>query len=92
MGYMPMNTAIRYEAKQMRCAGISTDIGGKRHQGLVLEKRSILYCQINLAKVHRHNSPSANIGMAHFGIAHLAARQTNLRTMGDQLRIRTLCH
>ena len=92
MGYMPMNTAIRYKTEHMGGAGVRAHFSGERHQGLILKKRSIFYRQINLSKIHRHSPSGANIGMANFRIAHLTAGQTHLWAMGDQLRIWTLRH
>ncbi|KKL87725.1 hypothetical protein LCGC14_1931870, partial [marine sediment metagenome] len=57
-----------------------------------MRKGSILDRQVDLSQIHRHHAARTDIGVADFGIAHLAARQADIGAMGDQRRMGALGH
>ena len=61
-----MHPAIGHKSHHMRDAAAALKLTDKRVKRCVLAKRAIFDCQINLTKIHRHHTPSADIHMTHF--------------------------
>ena len=92
MVHMPMNTTVRHQPQQMCGSTAGAQLCNELQKSWVFGKLSGLDSQINLAQVHRDHPARADICMPHFGIAHLPAWQTNVRSVCDQGRMRTALH
>ncbi|MNX91740.1 hypothetical protein D3C86_1238450 [compost metagenome] len=85
---MAMDAAIGNHAHQMRHTARGFYLGCEIKHRRIAEKAAILDRQIDLAEIHGDDAARADIGVAHFRIAHLPGGQADIRAEGGQRRIR----
>ena len=85
-----MHTPIRYHTHQMRRAARGFQPSDEILKRAILRERAILDRQIYLPQIHRHHPARADIGMTHFGVAHLPRGQADIRPVGRQQPMRAV--
>ena len=92
MVQMPMHTAVRDHAHDMRGAAGILHLGHKFLQRVVVEIGPVFDRQINLAQIHRHNTTRTDVGVPDLGVAHLPTGQTRVGAVGDQRGVGAVGH
>ena len=71
---------------------VSLSLAMKPCSASLVEEGAVLDGEVDLAEIHRHDAPGADIGVADFRIAHLPGRQADIVSEGDQRGGRTARH
>ena len=80
-----MDATIRNDAHDVGASAGFLKLGNKGDQRIGFGKAAVLDRQVDLSQIHCNHASSADIGMTNLRVAHLAAWQTNVRTMCPKL-------